>query len=217
MATANEEPLRLTVFGASGRTGSLLVEQALAAGHEVCAFVRDKEKLGLEDDRLEIIEGDAYTGENVPEAISDAEAVLSALGQGENTPDDLLTVAGEHIIEAMRAEGTERLVTLVGAGVRHEDDEVSFGGKLVVGVMKVVAGDTLLDAREHVSSMRGTDLDFTVVRPPRLTGGEHTGNYRTGSLTLGPRNSISRADVADFMLSCVENDEYVREMPMVSD
>lgn len=213
---ADGERLTLAVLGASGRTGRLLVEEAIAAGHEVRAFVRDRSRLPLEHDRLTVIEGDAYAGENVERAVEGTDAVLSALGRGEDSPEDLLMVAGEHIMRAMESHGVERFVTLVGAGVRHEDDEVSLGGRLVVGAMRVLARETLVDARAHVAAVRASDLRWTVVRPPRLVDGEHTGEYRTGTLTLGPRERISRADVADFMLDCVEHDRSVRELPMVS-
>lgn len=213
---ADGERLTLAVFGASGRTGRLLVEQAIAAGHEVRAFVRERSRLPLEHDRLAIVKGDAYAGENVGRAVEGADAVLSALGRGKDSPEDLLTVAGDHVTRAMETHGVERFVTLVGAGVRHEDDDVSLGGRLVVGAMKVVARETLTDARDHVAAVRASDLEWTVVRPPRLVDGEHTGEYRTGALTLGPRERISRADLADFMLDCVEDDRHVRELPMVS-
>jgi putative NADH-flavin reductase len=210
------ERLTLAVLGASGRTGRLLVEEAIAAGHEVRAFVRDRSRLPLEHDRLTVIEGDAYADENVGRAVEGADAVLSALGRGEDSPEDLLTMAGEHIVGAMEAHDVERFVTLVGAGVRHEDDDVSLGGRLVVGAMKVIARETLTDARSHVAAVRASDLEWTVVRPPRLVDGDHTGEYRTGALTLGPRERISRADLAEFMLDCVEDERYVRELPMVS-
>lgn len=188
---ADDERLTLAILGASGRTGRLLVEETIAAGHEVRTFVRDRSRLPLEHDRLTVVEGDAYAGENVERAVEGADAVLSALGRGEDSPGDLLTVAGEHVMRAMKVHGVERFVTLVGAGVRHEDDEVSLGGRLVVGAMRVLARETLVD-------------------------GEHTGEYRAGALTLGPRERIARADVADFMLDCIEDERHVRELPMVS-
>jgi putative NADH-flavin reductase len=82
--------------------------------------------------------------------------------------------------------------------------------------MKLVAGDLLADAERHADAIRQSDLDWTIVRAPRLTDGPHTGVYRHGYLDLGVTASISRADVADFMLSVVENDTYVQEAPVVT-
>jgi len=69
-------------------------------------------------------------------------------------------------------------------------------------------------AKAHVDQLRGTDLDWTVVRAPRLTDGTGAGEYRAGEIALG-FESIARADVARFMLDTIETDGYVREMPKV--
>lgn len=209
--------MRLTVFGATGRTGRPLVEQSLAGGHEVVAFARDAADIERTDDRLTVVEGDAYTGQNVEAAVEGSDAVVSVLGQTSDGPDRLLTVAGGHVMEAMADYGVDRFVTLVGAGVRTEADSVSLGGKVMGAALKLLAGEVLEDAKEHVAEVQTSDLDWTVIRAPRLTEGPHTGDYRHGDLSLGMRDSISRADVADFALHCVETDAYVRQLPLVSD
>lgn len=208
--------MKLTVFGATGRTGAPLVDQALAAGHDVTAFVRDLDKLELEDDRLTVVEGDAYTGEGVATAVDGCDAVLSVIGQSKTSPSDLQTTAGGHILDAMADADVDRFVTLTGAGVRHEDDEVSLGGKAMGMMLKLLARDVLEDARDHVADVRERDIRWTVVRAPRLTEGDYTGEYRHGALSLGMGASISRADVADFLLRVVVEDDYVHEMPQVS-
>ncbi|WP_458207379.1 NAD(P)-dependent oxidoreductase [Haladaptatus sp. NG-SE-30] len=206
--------MQITVFGATGRTGIPLVRQALVAGHEVVAFVRSPTKLTVEHDRLTVVEGDAYTGAGVREAIAGTDAVVSVLGQTDSGPDDLLTVAGDDIIEAMQAEGVSRLVTLVGAGVRTENDSVSLSSRVIGTALKLLAGDVLEDAKMHVDHVRASNLDWTVVRAPRLTKGERTGDYRTGDVEPG-FEGVPRADVADFILDCVENEQYVEQLPKI--
>ena len=80
--------------------------------------------------------------------------------------------------------------------------------------MKLVAGEVLADAEEHVDQLHRTDLDWTVVRAPRLIDGTGEGTYRAGDITLGFK-LIARSDVARFMLDAIEADQYVREMPKV--
>lgn len=208
--------MQITVFGATGRTGIPLVEQALAAGHDVTAFVRDPAKLDVEHDRLTVVVGDAYTGENVTEAVAGADAVCSVLGQTSSGPDDLQTVAGRHVLDAMADAGVERFVTLTGAGVREDDEQVTLGGKAMGLALKLFAGEVLADARQHVADVRESDRRWTVVRAPRLTEGDHTGEYRHGTLSLGMSAKIARADVADFVLRLVEEGDYLHEMPLVS-
>lgn len=208
--------MQLAVFGATGRTGRPLVEQATERGHEVVAFARRAESVP-DRDGVETVVGDAYTGEGVPEAVDGADAVISVLGQTGDGPDDLLTVAGDNVLDAMEEHGVDRFVTLVGAGVRREGDDVSLGGRVMGALLKLVARSVLEDARTHVERVVATDLDWTVVRTPRLTEGDPTGSYRAGTdLSLGARDSIPRADLARFVLDAVENGQYVRECPLVT-
>ena len=216
--------MKLAVFGATGRTGVPLVEQALDRGHAVRAFARDPDDVETTDDRLTVVAGDAYTGEGVAQAIAGpdgnapVDAAVSVLGQTKEGPDDLLTVAGEHILDAMRAHGVDRFVTLVGAGVREPGESVSVGGRVMNFLLALVAGEVLDDAEAHVDRVKSSDAVWTVVRGPRLVNGSYTGNYRHGTeLELGMRDSATRANVAAFVLDCIEGDSYHTEMPKVTD
>ena len=212
--------MQLAVFGATGRTGRPLVQQALDRGHDVVAFARSPSDLSDlsdpsdEDPALTVVEGDAYAGDGVRAAVDGADAVVSVLGQTEGGPDDLLTVAGDRVLDAMAEAGVDRFVTLVGAGVREEGESVPLAGKAMTVVLKLLAGEVLRDAAEHVERVRATDREWTVVRAPRLTDGEGVGDYRAGDIDLG-FESVARADVASFVLDCVEDDLYVGEMPKV--
>jgi putative NADH-flavin reductase len=217
--------MRIAVFGATGRTGQPLVEQALDRDHEVVAFVRDAAALPpavRDHDRGSVVEGDAYTGEAVERAVGGdgdpVDAVVSVLAQRSEGPDDLLTAAGDHLLAAMDRHGVERFVTLVGAGVREEDESVSLGGRAMGGLLKLLAPSVLEDARNQVAAVRASDTRWTVVRGPRLTEGAHTGAFRHGTdLTLGVRDTAARANAAEFILDCLEDDLYVHEMPKVAD
>jgi len=205
--------VRITVFGATGRTGRPLVEQAVERGHEVVAFARSPGDVEPRDG-VTVVEGDAYTGTGVSEAVTDSDAVVSVLGQTGDGPDDLLTVAGDHILGAMAEHGVDRFVTLVGAGVREAGESVSLSGRVMGTLLKLAARSVLNDAEDHVERVRATDLDWTVVRAPRLVDGEGTGDYRAGDIALG-LESVARADVARFVLDCLEKDLYVHAMPKV--
>jgi len=217
--------MRIAVFGATGRTGHPLVGQAIERGHEVVAFARDATDLPStlrNDDRVSVVEGDAYTGESVDHAVAGdgdpVNAVVSALGQSSDGPDDLLTEAGHHMLAAMRRHGVERVVTLVGAGVREDGESVSLGGRVMNGLLKLLAGSVLEDARTQVELIKDGDTRWTVVRGPRLTEEAHTGEFRHGTdLSLGVRDTAARANVAEFIIDCLEDDLYVHEMPKITD
>jgi len=217
--------MRIAVFGATGRTGHPLVGQAVERGYDVVAFVRDATGLAptlQNDDRVSIVEGDAYTGESVERAIAGdgdpVDAVVSVLAQGSDGPGDLLTEAGRHVLSAMDQHGVERFVTLVGAGVREDGESVSFGGRMMGALLKLLARSVLEDARDQVELLKASDTRWTAVRGPRLTEDAHTGGFRHGTdLTLGMRDTAARANVAEFILDCLENDLYVHEMPKIAD
>ncbi|WP_440991733.1 NAD(P)-dependent oxidoreductase [Haloarchaeobius baliensis] len=206
--------MKLAVFGATGRTGVPLCEQALERGHSVVAHTRSPEKLAFEHDRLTVVVGDAYSGEGVRETVTGADAVVSVLGQTADGPDDLLTVAGDNIVAAMTDAGVSRLVTLVGAGVRTEGESVPLSGRVVGTMLKLLARSVLEDARAHVSRVRRSDLDWTVLRAPRLTDGRGTGSYSVGDIDLGFA-SVARADVATCILDIVDDGLYIHELPKV--
>jgi putative NADH-flavin reductase len=214
--------MHIAVFGATGRTGRHIVTQALEAGHAVTAFVRSRDKLAdqqdLSNERLAVVEGDVKNPDAVDRAVEGADAVLSALGHTSTSDTDVQTVGTRHIVEAMQAHSVERIISETGAGVSDpKDPPRSLGGRIMGGLLKFFAGDVLDDAEAHATVLRASDLDWTIVRAPRLTDGPHTGQYRTGYLDLGLSAQISRADVADFMLALATGDaDYHQEAPMVT-
>lgn len=208
--------MKLAVFGASGRTGRPLVEQALASGHEVTAFVRDPSKLGMEHERLTVVEGDVKDSEKVREAVEGADAVLSALGHTKSSAKDVQTVGTENIVAAMQESGVRRLVSLTGAGVGDPKDEPKLFDKAITTLLKLLQKDVLRDAEDHARVIEKSGLDWVIVRGPMLTEGEKKGEYRVGYVGKNSGTKISRADVADFMLQQAEDYTYLGQKPMVS-
>lgn len=207
--------MNLTVFGATGRTGRHLLDLALPH-HTVTALVRDPAKLDRRHDNLRVIQGDLGDAARVAEAVADADAVISVAGKTKTSQPDVLSSAAHNIVAAMRGHDVARLVTLLGAGVPDEKDEPSLGRRFMLGLMSVVAKGMVEDAARHAETVRASGLDWTIVRPPRLTDGPATGKLRHGYLDLGPMHSVSRADLAAFVLDLATSERYVREAPMVA-
>ena len=208
--------MKLAVFGASGRTGRPLVEQALAQGHEVRALVRDPAKLPLQHERLLLVRGDAINAADVARTVEGADAVLSALGQTKGSPKDLQTVATRHMVAAMKAHGVARVISLTGAGVRDPEDRPKFVDRVFGLLLAVAARNVLQDAKAHAEVLRESGLAYTLVRGPRLTEGPRTGVYKVGYVGKDSGTQVSRADIADFMLRQLTEDVWVHKAPMVS-
>jgi len=209
-------PRRITIFGASGRVGSRLLEQSLASGYTVTAFVREANRIWVRHERLRVVEGDLRDAEVVADAVKGADAVICALGTVQDDEGNALTVATQNIVAAMRRHGVARLVALAGIEVTSTRDEPSAGRSLLLGVKRMLGGSSVRDAEGMVQVIRSSELEWTIVRAPRLTNRRRSGDYRVGYLPVGPRSSISRADVAAFMLSQLSDEAYLCQMPMIT-
>lgn len=209
--------MKLAIFGATGRTGKPLVEQALKAGHEVVVLVRTPSKLIIQHPKLTVLQGDAMNPADVDKVVQGSDAVISVLGQSKDSPRDMQTVAITNIIAAMNKYGIKRLVSLTGAGVDDPRDRPKFANHLIKLALKMMSGHVLKDAENHAGAIRKSDLDWVIVRGPMLTDGPHTGNYRVGWVGVNTGARLSRANLADFILKQTTDTTYLRQAPMVSD
>ncbi|WP_062213995.1 NAD(P)-dependent oxidoreductase [Streptomyces sp. NBRC 109706] len=208
--------MRIAVLGATGGTGRQLVRQALAAGHQVTAVVRDRARIAdaseISDTRaLDIAEvPDQTQVAELAEAFAGQDAVLSALGTTGRQAGAVAAVTGA-AQAAMAAAGVRRLVVVSAApvGPMARGEGLAYRAllhPLISRVFRAVYRD--LAAMEE--ELRGGGADWTVVRPPRLLDGPLTGVYRTalGANVLGGR-TIARADLAHAMLAALDAEETV--------
>lgn len=208
--------MKLTIFGATGRTGQHLVEQALARGYEVTAFARSPGKLAAYRDQIEIVEGDVQDADAVQQAVAGAEAVISVLGPTENTPDYQVTRGTRHILAAMEQHGVERLIVSAGAGVVVPQDEPTLFNKVINVLLKLFSRHVYEDMKRVVATVRDSDVAWTIVRVPMLTDDTPQGEVKVGYVGKGMGPRITRADVATFMLEQVESDAYLHRAPAIS-
>jgi putative NADH-flavin reductase len=208
--------MNVLVFGATGATGHELVSQALAKGHRVTAFVRTPAKLGSLSTRVTVAQGDVADSAAVAHALDGQSAVLSALGAASPLRRDPVLVEGvRHIVNAMEQMSVRRLVYLSFLGVQEGRRQLRLVGRTLVAwlILRNVVADHAL--KEEI--IQRSRLDWVLVRPPRLTNGPRRGSYRHGSdiraTSIVP--TISRADLADFMLRQLADDTYVRRAPAV--
>jgi putative NADH-flavin reductase len=208
--------MKIVVFGATGRTGAEIVRQALAAGHEVTAFVRNPAKLGIEARHLIVLQGDVLDPAAVEKAVAGQEAVVSALGPTRPPVPGMLAAAAKNILAAMQKAGLRRLVSITGAGVRDPHDQPGLMDHVMQGLLSLLASDILKASAAGVEVIQGSDLDWTIVRFPRLMNGNHTQKYRVGFIGKGSGSQLSRADAADFVLRELVEKKYVHQMPVAS-
>jgi putative NADH-flavin reductase len=203
--------MKITVFGANGRTGILLVYQALEKGHSVTAFTRRKESVPMQHRNLRIIEGSILDPVKVKEAVEGQDVVMSTLGVNDRKYTTVLSDGTKNIIRAMNECGLKRFICMSSAGVLGNDGGFIFG-KIIVPLM---LRQVMADKKRQLEAIRESDLDWVVIRPPYLTDSPKTGKYRISEGT--PLYSkVPRNDVADFMLKLMTDKQYDRQIPAIA-
>lgn len=208
--------MRLTLFGASGRTGRHVVEQALAAGHDVIAFVRNPAKLNIQHERLSTVQGDITDSAAVERAIAGSDAVISVLGPSDNSPDMKVSKGTGYILEAMKRQGVRRFIASAGAGIPDPNDSPKLINNLINWLIKTTSPNVYEDMHRTVALVRQSDREWTVVRVPMLTDKPPTGRVKASWVGQGMGMQITRADLADFMLKQIADKSYLRQAPAIS-
>lgn len=207
--------MKIAVFGASGRTGRPLVEQALAAGHTVMALVRDPQRVPIVHERLQVVRGDIASAESVKQVVRGSDVVLVALGPGKRSPSEALTEGLRQIIAAMKQSGVRRIVAVSGAGINVPGDRKRLSEKLISVLVRLLNRRDVVAKEEQHRLLQQSGLEWTLARPPRLTEEPGTGSYRASVHRLEGGAMLSRADLARFLLREAEARESVGQAPFV--
>ncbi len=209
--------MKLIIFGATGKTGKLLVEQALATGNQVVAYVRNPTKLNIESEWLTIIQGELTDEEGIQNAIKEADAVLSTLGPKGGSKSKPLTRGMEIIIAVMKKRGVRRLIVTSTLNAKDPHDFPDFRAKALVALVKLAMRAAYEEIVSAANTVRASDLDWTIARLTLLNNKPKSGKVRAGYLGRGEVGTwISRADIADFMLRQVQDTQYLRQAPAIS-
>lgn len=208
--------MKIVVFGASRGVGLEVVKRALKAGHSVTAFVRSPEKFVLTHSNLTVFKGDSMDAEAVEKVIAGQEAVISALGPTRPPVPHMMENSAKNIIAGMRKHGVRRLVSTTGAGVRQPDDQPKFFDHFIGFLLNLLAKDVVMDSVANVKVIRESDLDWTVVRFPRLVDGEGKGRYQVGYVSKSSGTQLARADGADFILKELAEMKWLKKLPVAS-
>ena len=207
--------MNLLVAGATGPLGRCIVDHALAAGHQVTAFVRTAGRLdpcpGLRE-----ATGDVLDAQAVAAAVAGQDAVISALGHSRPSPAGHdLHPGASHIVAAMKAAGISRLIWISSHGVGDSRGQSGFLFERIFVPLRLHA--EFADKERQEALVTASDLDWTIVRPARLTNGPLTRRLRAQPrLRINIRDSVSRADVADFVLTELEHGDHLLSAPTIA-
>ncbi len=219
--------MKLTIFAATGGIGRQVLEQALAAGHDVTAVVRNPKKLpGEVRGQVRIVTADLADPDPaaLESALRGADTVLSGLGPRRKAEYGIVSKGTRAIVQAMQATEVRRIVVVSAGPIgtvpspgrpkppKNDPGDGFFMRNLLSPLVKAALRKPYADLALMEDILRDSGLEWTVVRPPRLTNGPLTGTYRTAygrNVRGGLR--ISRADVAHLMLRVLEQPETIKQ------
>lgn len=205
---------RVVIFGATGETGQLLVQEALKNGYQVRAAVRTPSKLTMQHENLHVLQSDVYDEVSVARAVERQDAVLVSLAPASfslTKKTDIFTQTAKAIVPAMQRYGVERLLiisTSARLGISWDNHPI------FEFVIKPVFWRTLYsDVIAMDQMIMASNLNWTLLRPPQVTNHPYTGEYRMGeglyALPGGAR--IGRGDLAECMVKLIERRSAYRE------
>ncbi|HZE82982.1 MAG TPA: SDR family oxidoreductase [Puia sp.] len=193
---------KIIVFGASGATGLPFVRQALAAGHEVTAIVRNPATFDLPSHpHLFVCKGDVMQLESFTGFMKEKDVVISMLGSRDTKPTTLYSTGMRNIIASMRENNVRRIFSL-SAGAIYINAKMGLFVRVVASVLQQILKNPFSDMRVMETEIQQSGLDYTIVRPPRLKNTPLRGKYRIAvNDHLARPSSIARADLAHYILN----------------
>jgi len=205
--------MRIALFGATGRIGQRILQEALIRGHEVTAIIRNPARLSSTSPRLKRVKGDVLDPTRVAATVVGHEVVISAIGPGIDADPHVLVEAAHSLLAGLKEAGVKRLLVVGGSGSL----EVSPGTQFIDNPGFPIARKPIAMAQRDAleAYRRDATLDWTYVSPPAsIEPGQRTGKYRTGGNQLVTdkqgRSFISMEDYAVALVDEVENPRFIR-------
>jgi putative NADH-flavin reductase len=209
--------MKIIIFGASGQTGLLLLTQALERGHTITAFVRNPGKISQKHTRLNVVKGSISDPVGIANAVRGHDVIINTLGVRYGEKAQICTESTRHILAAMKQYQLRRLIVLSGAASGKAMGRLRGFTKWVAEMYgKFGDSNAVRDKENQYKLVMDANIDYTIIAAPWLTNGKLTKQYQEGEdIQMGPFKSISRADVAHFILTIAERDNYVKKEPFI--
>ncbi len=208
--------MKLVIFGSTGSIGTQVVEQALEQGHTVTAFVRNPAKLNIRHPHLNIFAGDVINPTSVEQAVVGHDAAICVLGSGKKLSGNVRSQGTQNIIQALEKAGIQRFICQSTLGAGDSWGNLNFYWKYIM--FGFILRKVFADHQIQEQYVQHSNLDWTIIRPGAFIEGSRTGKYRHGFPGSDRTSSltISRPDVADFILKQLNDDTYLGKAASLS-
>ncbi|HEX8182700.1 MAG TPA: NAD(P)H-binding protein [Candidatus Saccharimonadales bacterium] len=207
--------MKIVIFGASGKVGRQVAQEALKRGHDITVFVHHTPP--SDDPHLRIIRGDVHDKASIEQALDGQDAVICTLGSWGTKQKDILSSAMHSIVPAMEQRGIHRIVSLTGNVAAAPNEKLSFAFIAARTVLGKLAPKILRDSENHIAQLAASQLDWTVVRSPVMVphGSPTYALKHTGSLLSA---TVNRTAVAYSLIDLLESTstEWHRQAPYIA-
>jgi uncharacterized protein YbjT (DUF2867 family) len=217
--------MKILILGATGRTGSLLLKEAINEGYVINVLLRDKNKLQISSPLLTVFEGTPTDKETLLPAMQGCQAILSTLNISRisdfpwaplRSPENLLSASMKNIIELANQSNIKRIIITTAWGVNETKKDIPAWFRWLIDHSNI--GYPYRDHEMQENLLKQSTLSWTAVRPVSLTNSVKNKNVQV-SINNSPKPglTISRQNVARFMIKVLQEDLYVKQAPTVWD
>lgn len=204
--------MKILLIGATGGTGQEILPRLLAAGHIVTALVRRPEAITTKHEHLVVMAGGVRDPDLVDRAVQGQDAVISAFGSRALGKDDIQEVMMRNLVEAMTKHGVKRLVNLSAWGAQDTHKRISLMQDILQGVL---LRNIFADKKRGEKLLFASDLEYVNVCPGRLLNKPARGGVKASVDGTGIKHSMTRADLAQWMVEQLTSDTWVRKSPII--
>lgn len=206
--------MRVALLGGTGRTGVLILDELLLRGHRVCALVRAEGRIAP-GESVETVVGDSRDRDTLRRVASGCDAVISAIGPRARE-ESLHCDTARAVVSAMEASEVSRFVGISGMNVQLPDDQRSRSNAVAAWMIRTVGRQLAIDKREEWRTFASSTMAWTLARATRLVDGDETGRIEHDAHRSPSSNRLVRADLATFVVDCLEKGWYLRQAPFVA-
>lgn len=209
-----ESTNKIAILGANGKSGKILVNEALEKGYQVKILTRNSTNTEKINENIETIIGDARNFSTIQDLLQGCSAVINAVGQPKNESYIFSTVT-KHILEAMKESKIKRYILISGGSLNVTGDQKGIVNKIGATLFKLFLPKMMQDKYKELQIIQNSEVDWTIVRLPFVIEGNGIGSIKE-SLVDMPGIKIQNGDIAPFVIKQINSDRYVGKCPFIS-
>ncbi|MGF9910687.1 SDR family oxidoreductase [Brevibacillus porteri] len=205
---------RIAIIGGNGKAGRFVAQQALEKGYLVRMLVRDPQKSTRSGEQIEMVKGDAQDISAIQTLLEGCDVVINTLGQP-NKATPIYSIVTSHILAVMKNMGIKRYITVTGGSLNAPGDKRPLYNKIAVFIFSWIYAEMLKDKKKELQILLESDADWTLVRLPFIVEEPATGIIKV-NLQKMPGMKMTNSDIANFLISQISDNQYIRKYPFIS-